>query len=281
MTVIISESYNSCQARKKEQEMAQKNVATNSPGSLTIHKAMTVLRAFTPESPTMSVRQVAEKIGVPKSTVHRLLSVLQEENLIELDPDTGYYQLGYELVVLAGCLLRSRDVRNIALPYMQDLGERWHETVCLDVMRGIDIIITEQIPGQHFLHTGGTFAARQPAHCTSTGKVLLAFAGQKYVESHLPETLAAFTPNTITSREKLLIELARIRSQGYSIANGEYGDMVTACAAPIHHRTGEVIAAMSISGLTLRMEGHGIEAIVNDLISVTDKISSNLGHIRG
>jgi IclR family transcriptional regulator, KDG regulon repressor len=259
--------------------MDQKSATSNSPGSLTIHKAMTVLRAFSPESPAMSVRQVAEKIKVPKSTVHRLLMVLQNENLIELDPDTGNYQLGYELVVLAGYLLRSKNIRSIALPYMRELGERWHETVCLDVMRGIDIIITEQVPGQHFLQTGGTFASRQPAHCTSTGKVLLAYAGREYVESHLPEVLFAYTKKTITSRDNLLIELARIKGQGYAVANGEYGDMVTACAAPIHHRTGEVIAAISISGLMQRMEGHGIEAMVADLKDVTDRISSKLGYV--
>lgn len=259
--------------------MGHINDVLSSPGSLTIHKAITVLRAFSPNTPTMSLRQVVEKTNIPKSTAFRLLAALQADNLIEQDCSTGNYQLGFEVVALAGYLLGGLDVRNVALPYMRQLAEHWNETVCLDVLRGVDIIIAEQIPGQHFLRTGGTFAARQPAHCTSTGKVLLAYAGRNYVETNLPKELKSFTAKTITSRDRLLDELSLVRQQGYAIADGEYGEMVTACAAPIHNRRGEVIAAISVSGPNIRIDGNNIEEIINELKQVTMKVSCNLGYV--
>jgi DNA-binding IclR family transcriptional regulator len=226
----------------------------------------------------MSLGQIANKINIPKSTTHRLLAALQEDGLIEQENETGDYRLGFELVSLAGVLLRSLDVRDVAFPYMRSIADRWSETVCLDVLRGADIIIVEQIPGQHFLNTAGTFAARQPAHCTSTGKVLLAYAGKDYIERNLSETLPAYTASTITSREQLIEELSEIRQKGFAVVVGEYGDMVTAIATPIKGRSGEVVAAMSISGPSLRINNYEIEEIVEELKNVSAKISNKLGY---
>ena len=190
-------------------------------GPQTIHKAVQILRAFTPDSPEIGVRDLAEKVGIPRSTVHRLLTALEREGIVEQNRDTGRYRLGFELVAIAGMALRTVNVRRVALPHMTRLAGRWQETVDLDVLREGHIIIIEQIAGQHLLNTGGMLAARLPTHCTSTGKVLLAHAGAEYVRDHLPAELPRYTQHTTTSRDELLQELARVRQQGYARVRGE------------------------------------------------------------
>jgi len=248
-------------------------------GPLAIHKAIEILRAFTPETPEVGVRDLASRIGMPKSTVHRILNALREEGLLEVNPDTGRYRLGLELVAIAGMALRTVDVRRVALPYMSDLAARWRETVDLDVLRGTHVMIIEQIPGQHILKTGGMLAARLPAHSTSTGKVLLAYAGAQYVLQYLDEMLPRYTSQTITSREALLADLEQVRQQGYARSWGEHEAYVRALGVPIRDRTGTVIAAMSISGLATRIDEKTAEEMVQALKRAAAGISAGLGYV--
>lgn len=248
-------------------------------GIVAIHKVVEILRAFTPDSPEIGMRELAQKIGMPKSTVHRYLVALKQEGLVEINPDTSRYHLGLELVAIAGTALRNMNVRHAALRMMNWLAERWNETTDLDVLSGTHIIIIEQIPGQHILNTGGMLAARLPAHCTSTGKVLLAYAGPEYVLEHFPEELPKLTRDTITSRSVLLQELEQIRRQGYARSWGEHEEYVHALGVPIRDHTGKVVAAMSISGLAVRIDENTAEEMIKHLKSAATEISAGLGYV--
>lgn len=250
-----------------------------SPGPQTIHKAVQLLRAFSPGSPEIGVRDLADRVGIPRSTVHRLLAAMEDEGLVEQDMGTGRYRLGFELVALAGIALRSVDIRRVTLPHMSHLAARWHETVDLDVLRGEHVIIIEQIAGQHLLNTGGMLAARLPTHCTSTGKVLLAFAGPDYVIEHLPEELPKHSPLTITSRALLLQDLDQVRRQGYARVRGEYEEYVTALGVPIRDHTASVVAAMSISGLSVRIDEETADQMILALKQTAAEIATSLGYV--
>jgi DNA-binding IclR family transcriptional regulator len=240
-----------------------------------IHKSIIILRAFTPDSPELGVRELANKVDIPKSTVHRLLQALEQEGLVERSDETYRYRLGLELVVMAGTALRNMDIRRSALRHMNHLAERWGETIDLDVLRGTHIMIVEQIPGQHILSTGGSFASLMPAHCTSTGKVLLAHAGTEYILKNFPEKLPTNTPLTISTRTALLKELKKVRRQGYAKALGENEEYVTALAVPIRDRTGNVVAAMSISGLAARIDEKTSEEMIKDLQQAASEIAES------
>lgn len=238
-----------------------------------------MLRAFSPSLPEIGVRDLADRVGIPRSTVHRLLAAMEDEGLVERNLETGRYRLGFELVALAGMALRSVDIRRVALPLMSHLAARWHETVDLDVLRGGHVIIIEQIAGQHLLNTGGMLAARLPAHCTSTGKVLLAYAGPEYVREHLPEELPRYSPLTITAIAALLQDLDQVRRQGYAQVRGEYEEYVTALGVPIRDHTASVIAAMSISGLSVRIDEETANQMIRALKQGAAEISTALGYV--
>lgn len=247
---------------------------------LTLHKAAALLRALSQEMHELGVRELAEKLDIPRSTVHRMLVALQREGFVDKDALTGRYRLGHELIFLAGYALRNMDVRRVALPCMHELSDRWKETVNLDVLRGADILIIEEIPGQHLLGTGGNWAKRMPAHCTSTGKILLAYAGREYIEGNLPEQLQVFTSATITSREALLEHLEQVRRQGYARSLGEHSEFMHAIAVPIWDHTGTVVAAMSISGLAARME-QTAQQMIDALQLAAKEISAKMGYANG
>ncbi|MFC2030801.1 IclR family transcriptional regulator [Chloroflexota bacterium] len=248
-------------------------------GPQTIHKAVQLLRAFSPSSPEIGVRDLADLVGIPRSTVHRLLTAMEDEGLVKQNVETGRYRLGFELVALAGIALRSMDIRRVALPFMSHLAGRWHETVDLDVLRGGHVIIIEQIAGQHLLNTGGMLAARLPAHCTSTGKVLLAHAGPEYVREHLPEELPRYSPLTITAIGVLLQDLDHVRAQGCARVRGEYEEYVTALGVPIRDHTASVIASMSISGLSVRIDEETADQMIRALKQAAAEISTALGYV--
>jgi IclR family transcriptional regulator, KDG regulon repressor len=248
-------------------------------GLLTIQKAAALLRTLGEDARDAGVRELAEELNVPRSTVHRMLVALGREGFVDQDPATGRYHLGHELIVLAGRALRNLDVRSVALPYMHQLSEKWRETVDLDLLRGADILIIEELAGLHLLSTGGNWAKRMPAHCTSTGKVLLAYAGRDYVEQNLPAVLQGFTSGTITSREALLEQLTQVRRVGYARSWGEHSEYMHAIAVPIHDRTGSVCAAMSLSGLAARIDEQTAQAMILDLKAAARDISTKLGYV--
>ena len=251
---------------------------TKSAGPRTIYKAVKILRAFSRETPELGVRNLAEKVDMPKSTVHRLLVALEQEGIVEQNATTGQYRLGLELMILAGRAMSSLDVRRAALASMRNLSDRWGETVDLDVLRGAEIIIIEELPGQHLLTTGGYWARQMPAHCTSTGKVLLAYAGREYVEKHLPVELPQMTVNTITSRQALMEQLAEVRRQGYARSWGESAEHVYAMAVPIRDRMGDIVAAMSISGPAARIDEQTASEMIQALKEASTRVSANLGY---
>lgn len=250
-------------------------------GLLTIQKAAALLRALSHDMPETGIRELAEKLAVPRSTVHRMLVALEREGFVDKDTVSGRYRLGHELIFLAGHALRTMDVRRIALPYMHQLADRWKETVDLDLLRGAEILIIEEIPGQHLLGTGGNWAKRMPAHCTSTGKIFLAYAGREYVEEHLPEVLQAYTAATITSRQALIGQLEKVRQQGYARSWGEHSEFMHAIGVPIHDHTGSVVAAMSISGLAARMDESTAKEMIPALLVASREISTRMGYVEG
>jgi DNA-binding IclR family transcriptional regulator len=161
---------------------------------------------------------------------------------------------------------------------MADLARAWNETVNLEVLRDDHTISIEHARGQHRLGLVGDFPGPLPAHCTSTGKVLLAYAGRSYVEANIPASLTRYTQKTIATRAELLDELEQVKRRGFATSMGEYEESLHAVGAPIRQMTGEVVAAVSISGPVSRMGEEMMGQMVKDLLEAVSAISARLGY---
>jgi DNA-binding IclR family transcriptional regulator len=252
--------------------MSQKSIPIQ-----TVHNIARLLQCFTEVDGELGVMQLSRMVDMHKSTVSRLLMSLQQEGFVDKNPQTGKYQLGLNLVHLASFVLDRLDLREVVLPYLKKLAEMTQETVNVvvldrDMCLNIESIISPK-PIQH----AGRLGARYPLYCTSTGRVLLSALPLEKRELILNDSLNAYTDQTITDRHALEKILEEVKLQGYAIVHEEYQEGLSAVAAPIRDHTGEVVAAISISGPRYRFDSIEIEDIVSILSETANEISIRLG----
>ena len=214
----------------------------------TIEKASEVLALFDRERPEWGVREVAEALGLAKSSAHDLLTSLEQVGLLGKN-DEGRYRLGWRLVTLSETLLATTELRREARPIMEELADQYRETIHLAVLDDTQVVYVDKLEGKQAVRVELTsLGTRLYAHCSALGKVLLAYQPDENVKRIIKvEGLPRFTANTITEANELEQTLAKVRKQGYAIDQEEILPDLCCIGAPIHNHTGQVIAAISMS----------------------------------
>jgi DNA-binding IclR family transcriptional regulator len=211
-------------------------------------RALALLATFDESRAEIGVTEMAESLGVHKSTASRLAAALERAGFLSR---TGgkRYRLGVELIRLGTLALRSFDVVATMQPAMERLSRQTGETVNLAVPDGADILNVAELPSTYILScSGGWTGRRTKPHAVANGKVLLAYAAIA-----IPRQLERYTEHTITTAAALRDELAAVRRDGYATATAELEDELVAVAGPVFDGTGACVAALSISGPAYRM----------------------------
>lgn len=253
--------------------MPKENTATQ-----TVQRIVRILRCFTTGSPEIGVMAISRQAGLHKSTTSRLLASLEVEGLVDKNPDTGKYRLGLEIVNLAGMVLEQIGLRQAAQIHLRELADQTQETINIAVLHGDECINVESIKSPQPIQYAGQLGRRNPLHCTSTGKIFLAFMTTEQCKAQLTIPLKAFTSQTITNLGTLEENLKQARLLGYAAAYDEFDEGLSAIAAPIRDFSGQVIAAVSISGPSFRMGAEQINLYATHLMAAAQKISSQLGY---
>jgi DNA-binding IclR family transcriptional regulator len=246
-------------------------------GTQAIRRAAAVLKAFGPEPAHLTPQQISQRTGLNRSTVYRLLSALEHEGLVASD-EAGRYRLGPDIAILGTLALRQIDLRAAALPAMRALAERSGETVDLEILHGQHVMIVEELAGDHLLSATSNVGTLYPAHCTSTGKLLLADLPPDALEATLAAELRACGPCAIGDAEALRAELHASLARGYATSYEELEAHLHAVAAPIYDHRGRVVAALSISGPAARIPRSREPEIARMLIDACAEISRGLGY---
>lgn len=245
-----------------------------------IQRAVVILRSFTEAEPELGVTELGRRLALHKSTVSRILSTLQQEGLVNQNPETGKYRLGLGLISLAGVALGRLDARGVAQPYLNPLAELSQETVNVTVLDGNECVNIERIASPKSIRYVGWIGRRTPLHCTSSGKVFLAYMSPAERAALLPSPLARYTEKTIVDMSALDASLEAVCRQGYAVVHEEFEEGFSAIAAPIYNHVGQVMATISISGPTFRLGPEQIDAFIEPLLEVTGKVSAELGYVR-
>lgn len=240
-----------------------------------VDRAITVLEILAREGGS-GVTEVAEELGVHKSTAFRLMATLEARGLVEQSGERGKYLIGMGLVRIAGTSTARTDLVRSARPMCKQLGAETGETINLAVLRDAAALYVDQIAGTAGLQPLNWVGLSVPLHATSDGKVLLAHLDRDEVDELLPN-LESFTPRTITRRATLRRALAEVRDRGYALAVDELEEGLTALAAPIRDAHGDVVASLSVSGSTYRMDTETRERIVEPLVRTAHEASVALG----
>ena len=244
-----------------------------------VDRAIAVLKAFSEEEPELGVTELSRRLELSKSTVYRLLASLQQEGVVDQDPETEKYRLGIELVSLAGLVLKQIDARQVARPCLRSLAEASEETVNLTVLTGDGKVINiDGISSPRMVRNVGWIGREMLPHCISSGKALLAYLPQQQLEHILAKGLPRFTEKTITDPSLLQKELKRVRQQGYAVAQEELEVGLSAVAAPIWNHEGKVVAAVSVSGPSFRLSSEKIPELAELTRRAANEISHQLGY---
>ncbi len=210
-------------------------------------RALALLTTFDESRTEIGVTEMAESLGVHKSTASRLAAALERAGF--LNRAGKRYRLGVELIRLGTLALRSFDVVATMQPAMENLSRHTGETVNLAVPDGADILNVAELPSTYILScSGGWTGRRTKPHAVANGKVLLAYGAIA-----VPSQLEQYTEHTITTQGALRDQLAAVRRDGYATATAELEDGLVAVAAPVFDGTGACVAALSVSGPAYRM----------------------------
>lgn len=243
-----------------------------------VANSLRLLKVFTDEDYEIGISALARRLGLAKSTVHRLASTLIGADMLEQNPDSGRYRLGLALLELGALVRRKMDVSNEAKPYLRMLRETTGETVHLAILDHASVFYVTKLESKQAIRMSSEVGARAPVHCTAEGKALLAFQPEEFVEQVIGYGLQGRTPHTMTDPKAMRRDLAAIRARGYAIDNEESELGLRSVAAPIRSESGAVIASLSIAGPAHRISKKALVSHAREVVKAANAISQRLGY---
>lgn len=208
-------------------------------------RLLSVLAAFDHAHPALTLTDISRRAGLTLTTAHRLVGELARWGALERDA-SGTYHVGLRLWELAALAPRGPALRQVALPYLEDLYEATHENVQLAVRDGSEVVYTEWLSGRSAVGVHIRVGARWPLHATGVGLALLAHSESGFQEEYCAGPLASFTPYTITQPDLLRRVLAEVRRSGVAVSDRQVTPDALSVAAPVRGPDGTVTAAVSV-----------------------------------
>lgn len=226
--------------------------------------------------------EIVQELALPKSSVHRILSILMSESLIQLDQENGTYLPGKRLVNWSVNTLTHNDLPALAQPIMDSLSSRTQSHVSLAVMSGTNALFVASVDPAIPYRLSPRVGELSPSHCCAVGKMLLAQITPSRLDTYLDRmALEKFTEYTITDREQLKAVLSEIRQDGYAECTQEEFLQICGLSMPIFNFDGVCVAAMSIWNETAKGGISKLRSHLQDLENATASVSQRLGHEQG
>lgn len=242
-----------------------------------VANSLRLIKAFSEDEYEIGISDLAKRLGLAKSTVHRLASTLLEQGMLEQNPADGKYHLGLALFELGTMVRRKMDFTAEARPFLRTLMEKTGETVHLAILDHDSILYVITHESKQALRMGSKVGTRAPVHSTAVGKVLLASQPEEEIERIVERGLPQSTPGTIVEAKALRRELALVKAQGHAVDDEESEIGLRAIAAPIRNYSGDVVAAISIAGPVHRMTKKALLSWLRELVDAAEAVSQRLG----
>lgn len=245
-----------------------------------IERAFKLLDTLSEYPDGIQITRLSEKVGLSKSTVHRLLATLINMNYVLKDPESEKYKLSYRIIYLSRNLINNMDIIPIAKPFLEALSEDVNETIHLCIEDMGEVMYVDKIESSQTIRMFSRVGSRAPMYCTGVGKVLLSGMNSEEYQRIIEKTdFIRRTPNTITSKSQLNEVIDLIRQRGYGLDDIENEEGIRCIAAPIIDSQGKIIASFSISGPTTRMTMDRVNTELATKVKETSmQISRQLGY---
>lgn len=244
-----------------------------------VERALQILDLFSEQATELKITDISKLMGLSKSTLHSLLKTLQLHGYIDQNPENGKYRLGMKLVERGHFVVGSIDIRQKAKGWLTELSRRTGQTTHLGILDGREGVYIEKIEGKLAAIAYSRIGRRLPVHATAIGKVLIAWLGEPELNALLEGyQYTTYTPSTLASREALMSALAQTREQGYALDSEENEQGVRCVAVPVWNHESRVIAALSLSTLTSRVDDAGLADFREQLQQAGLQLSRALGY---
>ena len=245
-----------------------------------VGRALDILELFL-DRPTLSAPEITERLDLPRTTVHELVTTLVDRGYLETAGGAPTrFRLGLRLFQLGSQFADRLDLVREAQDAAAEVAAACDETVHVAVLDGASVVYVAKVDSTHPVRMVSAVGRRLPAHCTAVGKMLLSGLTDEALTATFPrgQPLPAMTPNSISSATKLRTHLAEVRAEGVAYDEFESNDSVRCVAAPVRDHTGRMVAAMSISVPAVRWtDERGVEW--TDLVRRgASALSERLGH---
>ena len=241
-----------------------------------VDRALDVLLCFTNQTPELTMTQIAERVGIHKSTAHRLLATLENKRFIQRDPDTGIYRLGIRLLQMAYLTLEQNDLRRLAAPFMHQLCDLYEENIDLTVLDDMDVVFINILEGPHRVKLAAAIGQRLPAFATASGKAILGYLPEKMVRRILDRGTPQLTPHTLSSPDELFTDLEAVRELGFAVSEQELEEQINAVAAPIFNHEKHPVASIAVAGPAYRLTREKMVEIGPKLVTTAQTISREI-----
>ncbi len=248
-------------------------------GIQVIDRAFDILELLSDVKEGMGVTEIANHIGLNKSTVHRILNAMASRGYIERASGKGVYRNGLKLVDLASVHLNSVELKTEARPLLRELTARMNLTTHLAILDGLDAVYIDKVDVETSLRLYSQIGRRISVHCSALGKCLLSGLSDQEVLDRLRKCdFRRHTANTLTHRQALMRQVEAVRERGYAVDDQEHEAGVRCMAAPIRDYRGKVVAAISLTGpaTVVCPEREGEISVL--VTAVARDISRRLGH---
>jgi len=247
----------------------------------TLSRAVDILELLSKNKDGYSLSQLAAMLDCPKSSVFDIIKTLVYKNMVIEDTQSGNakYKIGLQAFLIGNSFVQNVDMINTAKKDLIDLANQMHATTFMAVMDDFKVTYIYKYESQNSIITTANIGTRGLLHSTGLGKVLLAFANEDLFKAALKRiNYESLTPYTLTSPEALFEEIKRVRVKGYAIDDRENSLYQCCAAAPVRNHQGEMIAAVSCSGLHEVLTD--LDALGQIVRSTADRISAQLGYVK-
>lgn len=243
-----------------------------------LSKAIDILDALTAARRGLSLSELSERCGFPKSTTHALASTMRDRGLIRQTPD-GSYAPGMKLFEYGAAVSRGFDIGTLARPYLESLSSLTGANSVISLLDGESAVSFDYAVSSSGIQIMPEIGVRLPLHCTSQGKLMLAFMPQQKVMSLCKRRqLRAYTPHTIADSDMLLSVLDEIRGQGYAVEDGEYKVGLRSVSAPVFDNVGTPRYALTTIGFFRRVSSDDFVKAVEVTVKQAQMLSAALGY---
>ncbi len=243
----------------------------------TINRLVGVLDCFTQEDAAWSLAELAARLDLPKSTLHRFLVGLESNGILRRDAHDRKWRLGYRLFIWGSLAAESNGLRHVARPIMHDLTAESGETTLLTVYHAHEVICTEKVETTHHVRLSLEIGMRRPCHAGASSKALMAYLSETEIDAIIRDKgLPKLCTNTITDPAKLKTELNQVRAQGHALSFEETDPGAWGVAAPIRDWKGDVVGALGIAGPMQRYDPTRLQDYTVLCRQAADKVSALL-----